>query len=185
MRHHSRWTHHLPSLLVAGLLVVCAPRALHAQHPPAREGFYVGTGLGYGTLGITGGGNRHRGTTGYVKLGGAVRPNLLLGVEANGWDATDDRVSIESGILVASLTYYPVPNSGFFLNGGPGMAGVEADQAGFSGETDMGFGVLAGGGYDFRVGDMVSITPSLSYVWATFDEGEINDLQFAIGVTLH
>ena len=185
MRHRSMWTHHLPSLLVAGLLAAGAPRALHAQHPSTREGFYVGTGIGYGTLGNTGGRSRNDGTMGYVKLGGAVRPNLLLGVEGNGWKATGDHVSFESGVFVATVTYYPLPNSGLFLNGGPGMAGVETEQAGFSGETEMGFALLAGGGYDFRVGDMVSVTPSLSYVWGTFDEGKTNNFQFAIGITFH
>jgi hypothetical protein len=53
--------------------------ALEAQgRPQTREGFWIGGGLGYGSLGIEDLTDREDGLSGNLTLGGTVSPRFLL-----------------------------------------------------------------------------------------------------------
>ena len=74
------------TVLLAATLAF-APSAA-AQNVPLREGFWIGLGLGAGSLGFGGdvsGVDRETGLSGYLKLGATVSQHFLLGAETNGW----------------------------------------------------------------------------------------------------
>ena len=64
-------------VLVAALVAV--PQSADAQtNAPARDGFFIGLGLGGGSFGCTDCGDRQSGVSGHLKLGTAVSEQLLL-----------------------------------------------------------------------------------------------------------
>ena len=74
--------------------------------------------------------------------------------------------------------------SGLVLKGGAGYSRLSADD-GIVSAADDGFGVLAGMGYDVRVGRTTSITPVANYVRGAFDGGSADVFQLGLGVTFH
>ena len=50
---------------------------------------------------------------------------------------------------------------------------------------ETGFAVLAGLGYDLRVGRNLSLVPSATWQFANFEGGGANVLQVALGITFH
>lgn len=108
-------------VLVAAILMAgCIVEPVSAQvRPQTRDGFFVGFGLGWGSLGCSDcDGEREPGLSGYFKLGGTVSDQLLLGFESNGWYKEEDGVTLSQGNLSAVAYLYPAPASGFFLKGG-------------------------------------------------------------------
>ena len=176
-----RGTHRFLTLLTA--ITLTAISAATAQsHPQTRKGFWIGFGLGYGSLGLEGASEREGAISGYLKMGGTVGPKLLLGGESNGW-VKDDLFGNALTVGNASFTayYYPNPESGLLLRGGIGFATYQVE--GFDAET--GVGLVFGIGYDARVGANTSITPVLNFNWG--DVGAITQsvVQLAVGVTFH
>lgn len=58
----------------------------HGAH--RREGFWIGFGAGYGSASVSAScdgcsGDREGSFTGFLKLGGTLNPQVLLGVESN------------------------------------------------------------------------------------------------------
>ena len=168
-----------------GLLLSLAATPALGQHAQTREGFWFGVGMGVGSLGCSEcGGDRTNGASGYLKLGGALNPHLLLGVETNGWYKSESGVSLTQGNLSGAAYWYPSLNSGFFAKAGLGYAQLRADT-GFGSWTTSGFGVLAGLGYDFRIGGNTSITPVANWFRGSFDGGSSDVFQLGLGLTLH
>ena len=64
-------------------LVVSISPPLNAQ-APARDGFFIGFGVGGGSIGFEGDSEREVGGAGYFKIGGALSDKVLLGAEAGG-----------------------------------------------------------------------------------------------------
>ena len=161
-------------------------RVRSASANSQRKGFWIGFGLGYGSLGFTCNGcvsNREGAASGYLKLGGTLSSQLLLGGELNGW-TKDDGTGTTTTTGNASFTayFYPAPAGGFFLRGGLGVASLHVD--GFNSETGLGF--VLGGGYDIRVGTNVSITPVMNFNWGHPVSGlGQNVFQMGVGVTFH
>jgi hypothetical protein len=143
------------------LLTAVLATSAFAQKAQTREGFWVGGGMGYGSLGLSceicGDVGREGGLSGYAKLGGTLRENILLGVEMNGWTKSE---------------------------AGAGYSVLSADD-GVSSGNDTGFGLLGGVGYDLRVGRNLSITPVANYFRGGFEGGSANVLQFGVGITSH
>lgn len=176
MRHASR---SLALLAAAALALV---PALSAQgRPQTREGFWIGFGFGYGSLGCEGCGEREGAVSGYLKMGGTVGPHLLLGGETNGWTRNYSAGTLTVGNVSFTAYYYPTPASGFFLRGGVGLASFQLE--GFDAET--GLGLVVGGGYDIRVGTNISITPVVNFNWGSINGGGQDVIQVALGVTFH
>lgn len=175
------------ALMLATALVV-VPQAVSAQAAPARDGFFIGLGLGGGSFGCSGCGDRQSGVSGQLKLGGAVSDALLLGVESSAWTKEEAGARITHTNVSAMAQFYPVSTSGFFLRGGVGISRLEvgASVDGFSMSAgSTGLGATAGFGYDIRTGSNFSISPYGSFGWGDFEGGSANTFQLGLGVTWH
>ena len=185
MRHLSR-----SMLVLAALVVALAPAASAQGRPQTRQGFWIGFGLGYGSLSYSCSGcsGSEGSLSGYLKMGGTLSPKLLIGGETNGWTKSDyplSGVTTTAGNVSGTVYFYPAPASGFFLRGGLGFASRSA-SAGGSSVSQSGFGATFGLGYDVRVGRNLSITPVANYNWGAIESGtKQNIFQLAVGVTFH
>ena len=149
------------------------------QQAQTRQGFWIGGGLGYGSLGCYGC-DRLQGPSGYLKLGGTLRQNLLLGVEMNGWTKSEFGQRMTMGNMSGAAYWYPRTTDGLFFKAGLGYSVLDD---GFSRETA--FGLLGGLGYDIRIGQNVSITPIANWYRGSFNLGALNVLEIGVGVTSH
>jgi hypothetical protein len=166
------------------LLAVLLATTANAQQAQTRQGFWIGGGLGYGSMGISCDGcadsDRLGGVSGYLKLGATLRPNILLGVETNGWTKSEFGQTVTMGNMSGAAYWYPMSTNGLFVKGGVGYSIVDD---GFANES--GFGLLAGLGYDVRVARNLSITPVANWFRGSFDGASANVLQIGLGVTSH
>ena len=173
---------------LSALLTVLLASTSFAQQAQTRQGFWVGGGMGYGSLGLScegcGDVDRTGGLSGYAKLGGTLRSNILLGVEMNGWTKSEAGGRVTMGNLSGAAYWYPMATNGLFIMAGAGYSALSADD-GVSSATDSGFGILGGVGYDVRVGRNLSITPVANWFRGGFDGGSANVLQLGLGVTSH
>jgi hypothetical protein len=175
-----------------------------ASHPQDRHGFWIGFGFGAGSAKATcddcGSSNRETGVAGYLKLGGTLNERLLLGGESNIWSKTQEGVTVNFYNAAATLTLYPQPASGLFIKGGVGLSLVDTQfregSATVTVDPGYGLGLIAGAGYDVRVGKNISITPAINFWYGkpgnVPHEGEPfatnwrqNVVDFTVGVTFH
>jgi Autotransporter beta-domain len=171
------------------LLTVLLATTVSAQHRQTREGFWIGGGMGYGSMGLScdtcGDVDREGGASGYFKLGGSLRQNILLGVEGNGWVKSEGSATVTMGNFSASAYWYPMTTQGLFIKGGVGYSTLRVDDDVLGDASDSGLGLLGGIGYDIRVGRNLSLTPVANWFRGGFDNGSANVLQFGLGVTAH
>jgi len=170
----------------AALIVL--PQQAEAQRPQTREGFFIGLGIGGGSLSCATCDGRDGSFTGKVTFGGTLTPQLLLGVESSGWTKEENDARLTHANASAVAHFYPVATGGLFLSGGVGLSTLEASTSSGSvttSVTETGFGFTAGAGYDVRVGNNFSVTPYGLYGWGDFDAGNADTFQFGIGVTWH
>jgi hypothetical protein len=168
-------------------MLVVSPRVAAAQdaaNPHARSGFWFNGGLGYGSLGCSDCSGREGGFTGNLTFGGTLSPKVLLGGSSNGWTKSEDGVTITAGALTALIRFYPSATGGFYLIGGLGLGTLSIDTS-FGDASETGAAAILGLGYDFRVGDNVSLSPFLNGVGASFDGGDVNFNQLGLSVTVH
>ncbi len=168
-----------PVFLGALLTLVGAP-SLRAQHPQVREGFWIAFGPGYGSshfncTGCTG--ETKSGPTFDVRLGGTLKPYLLLGGDLSAWTHSENGVSETFGTAAFTGYFYPKVQSGLFVKAGAGISTAHFEAAG---QTAYGTGIggLFGAGYDIRVGRNVSITPNVQ-----FQYGAVGNIKFPSGGT--
>ena len=170
------------------LLVAVLATSASAQQAQTRQGFWIGGGMGYGSMGLhcTGcdGVDREGGLSGYLKLGGTLRENILLGVETNGWRKSEGGATVTMGNLSGAAYWYPMATNGLFIKGGVGYSILSVEDS-FGQADDSGFGLLGGVGYDLRVGRNLSITPVANWFRGGFDGGSADVLQIGVGVTSH
>lgn len=161
---------------LVGLFVLGSP-ALRAQHPQVRDGFWIGFGLGYGPFNPSCDGcpssNSESSFTGHLRLGGTLRPDVLLGGDIVTWTKSQGGTDEIGGNVTATVYYYPMVRSGFFLKGGAGIAyySLSANNSG-SGADGAGVGFTIGAGYDLRVGRNISLTPVGNFLF-----GSVGDIQ--------
>ncbi len=168
-------------VIAVGLLVLVTTSTLQAQ---TREGFWIGFGLGAGSLGIDGGTDRDTGVVGYLKLGGTLSERFLLGVELNQWMREESGATVGLTNLSAVVYFYPSATSGFFLKGGLGTSRLEVEVSGISVSQDGG-GAVLGLGFDARVGDNWSITPVMNFNAGALEGGNTSLTEFGVGVSWH
>ena len=179
------------STLILGMLaatLVVLPQGTDAQRPQTREGFFIGLGIGGGSLGCATCDGREGSFTGQVTFGGTLTPQLLLGVESSGWTKEENDARLTHANFGVVAHFYPMVTSGLFLSGGVGGSTLEASTTSGSvttSVTETGFGFTAGAGYDVRVGNNFSVTPYGLYGWGDFDAGSADTFQFGVGVTWH
>ena len=153
--------------------------------PHTREGFWIGFGLGAGSLGCDDCDDRETAFSGNLKLGGTINPHFLLGAETNGWTKSEDGFTLTYGNLSAVAYYYPSITSGFHLKGGLGIANLRADANEFGNDSETGTGAVIGLGYDARMRPNFSLTPYVNFMGGKFDGGSMNLFQFGLGFTWH
>ena len=165
---------------ILGLFVLMTAGTAQAQ---SHEGFWVGFGLGGGSLGIEGT-DRDTGFTGYLKLGGTINQRFLVGLESNAWTKDQSGARLTHTNTSAVAYFYPSASNGFFLKGGLGWSRLSIEVSGIS-VAENGGGAVLGLGYDVRVGDNWSITPVLNFNGGAFDGGNTNLSELGVGVSWH
>lgn len=150
-----------------------------------RQGFWIGLGLGAGSLGCEGCGDRLTGVSGNFALGGTLSRHVLLGVFFNGWTKSEDGATLTGGTLTGGLRVYPSARHGFFLMGGAGVATMELDTDAFGDANETGASAVLGFGYDIRVGRAISVTPFVNGVGISIDGNTANFVQAGLGVIWH
>jgi len=185
----------------AALLLVASP-ALAQNGSAARQGFTVSFGLGAGSAGASYEGNagdRMAGPSGYLRLGGAVTPSLVIAGETHGWTRSEAGVTSRVGYLMAVAQWYPSPTGGFHLLGGVGMGMLdEEDNDPSFGYTLESVGVAGqfGVGYDVRMSRSFSLTPYVNFLGMGGGEPKLNGaglggslsanvIQFGLGFSWH
>lgn len=179
--------------LVVPVLVLAAVAVGSAEAQGRRQGFWISGGLGGGVNTAQGlDGERLAGGASYLRLGGALTPQVLLGADIIGWVRSQNDVSNIRGNTTIAALFYPSPNGGFFVKGGVGLSvvRVSADVLGVSvSGTEKGFGSTLGVGVDLPIGRSVSLTPNLDMLLQRFDAGigsQTNTLLvFTVGITGH
>jgi hypothetical protein len=166
-----------------------------ALEPHERNGFFIGFGLGAGNASwdwsfeSPDSPSEGSGTLD-VRIGGAIRSNVLLGLESSTWvkdydleaggtKVGDAKVTFNTVLFAA--TWFP-GNQGFYMRGGVGV-GTAKGEVGFdiSGlplpnlESDeSGFAALAALGYEWRLSRKFAIGPQVESFFLGVD-GDIVD----------
>jgi hypothetical protein len=161
-----------------------------------RQGFWLSVGIGVGGESFDardglGWSDDKTGGVGYIKLGGTVSPNVLLGVEAQGWTAQyyGQGYDRELGSLMGIVQWYPAATGDFWLRGGLGWARDNLRYYGTPPSTITtgrnGTAFAIGLGYDARVGRKVSITPTFDLMAQRYDSHRERVVSLGVGVTFH
>jgi len=174
-------------LAAAALLLTMAGSIAAQSSEPRRRGFWFSIGLGAGSVSVTcpecdaASDERLNGLAGHLRLGGAVSPHLLVGVEGTGWVRNDQ--GLERRIATASLTalVYPDRNAGFFIKGSVGgiRAVVENPILVAVGE---GFSWQVGAGIDVYLGRTAALTPFVTYIGSSQVGTTLNGIDTGISL---
>ena len=113
-----------------------------------------------------------------------MNEQLLLGVGTTAWYRSEDGVRLGVGTVDARVRFYPLVWSGFFVNGGVGLGGVNFTTEGLA-TTETGVGVMLGLGWDIRMGDNFSLTPFLNGAGIRTSSVDANFGQIGLGFTIH
>lgn len=184
---HTESTVHIRHALLGGVLLAFTAVPLAAQNPQTREGFGISFGLGMGSAGASCDGcesDRTSGGAGYLRIGGYLRPNLMLAGESHGFTNSEDGIDETAGFYTFTALWHPSVESGLFIKGGIGFA---ADVA-TDGIDEMTFsapGVVVGVGYDFRVGRNFSLTPYLNAMTSAKAEIKYNDIATGVKASMN
>ena len=192
--------------------LMASPLALQAQRASARAAAPVNDRAGYSlSLGLGGGssaltctgcptGDRENGASGYFRVGKGFTPSMMLGLELNGWNKTENNVTGRSGMFSAIAQWYPSMTNGFFAKGGLGLARTTIDdKTGTSPDKveSTGFGYQVGAGYDMSIARRWSITPYINYLGAPEAQAKLNGtdvpnqkmgsnyVQYGLGLSWH
>jgi hypothetical protein len=192
---------HMRKPIVVLAIALCSARAAAAQgYPNTRQGFWIGFGLGAGSVGAdcqSCTNDRTAGPSGYVRLGGAVSQHVLLGGETNGWVHTERGLDESMGFLSGVLYWYPSRTGALYLKFGLGGMSYRADDGTDVITATAGAGCI-GVGYEFRVRPNMSLAlflTSLASAPVTFrvngqlapssEDFRMNLVQVGLGLTWH
>ena len=173
------------ALATAAALLMSLPETASAQGSHTREGFWFNGGLGYGSLGCQDCTGREGAVSGGLAIGGTLSQKVLLGAGTTGWTKSESGATLTVGTLTAQIRFYPSATGGLYLLGGLGLGSIRAELDGFGSETEVGPGALLGLGYDFRVGQNVSLTPYWNGFATTTANADANVGQLGLSVTIH
>jgi hypothetical protein len=168
------------------LVIISSP--VGAQDAPRHQGFWIGFGFGPGWDLDAPLGDANFGGAGYLRLGGTLTPQLLIGGEASGWARDDSGVTRTRGNATATVLFYPLPRGGVFLKSGIGF-GTESIQTSTFGVTttvsDEGLGVTVGAGYDIKLGRNFYATPNVDFLAQHIGGTSRNLVLVTLGATWH
>jgi outer membrane protein with beta-barrel domain len=193
-------------LVVASILCLMLPATAFSQE---RAGFWFGIGGGFGSAGVScddecGAEGREGSGVALIEGGWTLNPQTRLGLVFNFW-SKDDKSDPDFAATVnlynvsGAITYFPQPDTGFFVKGGAGVAIIDVDFSGLgSGATvdlGKGFGFMVGAGYDIPVWSRVAVTPAVNFWYGQPGDLKIfgttfarnwkqNVIDFTIGITI-
>jgi hypothetical protein len=184
------------SVLLLVHLPAAAVAAQETERPPVQHrGFWISFGAGGGANFADFAEDNTLGGAGYVRLGGTITQNVLLGGEAGGWTRDIGGGTFSESGATAAVLFYPA-GPGVFLKAGAGFAGwAWRTTAGSTTTTTTaaGFAGTVGVGYDVRLGTNLFLTPNLDFqyhtnesdnaVFANVSSGTV--LLFTLGLTWH
>lgn len=178
---------------IVALLVTAAPAA--AQRTADHQGFWIsfgfGGGMAFGDAAYDG--DSKFGGAGFLRMGGSLTQQWLIGGELIGWGTESDNVQVGRAAMMFTALYYPSKAGGFYLKGGAGFAGRTAEtsvfltggvEAKITDETG-GVGIGAGLGYDIQLARNFFITPALDFVYTGTEGDGASLLLFTVGATWH
>ena len=168
-RHRVRISHRFAAPTVGFLLFAAST----AQAQDGRNGFWLGIGTGRGwditqALDLK---EPPGGIAAYIRAGGTLTEQVLLGVEVIGRSVDDGDVTLTRGNATFSMLIFPSPSGGFFIKGGVGLASWGASSQGQIGSNSYGLGLTAGAGFDVRLGGNLYITPNVDFLYQSFHAG--------------
>jgi hypothetical protein len=189
----------LKSMIGCLMLTMMLAGSVAGQESHRRKGFWIGFGLGGGVNLSRGLDDRNLwGGSGYVRLGGTTRPNLLLGGEAIGWARDYRDVTLSRGNAHFVVMYYPNVQTGFYLKGGVGGASITRSRTQGNTTTTTskgGFGSGIGLGYEVQIGRNLYLVPAADFLLQVFESetdpnlgripGTNTLLMFTLGLTWH
>lgn len=182
-------------ILVLGAALALVSSPAFAGKPHERTGFYIGFGVGLGGANWTEGsaldGSSEDSGGGAVnfRIGGAIRRDVLIGLESSTWARSENGATLGFQAVTAAVTYFP-GNVGAYLRGGLGFGSssfeVNAAVMGLPvnvSETDSGWALLAAGGYEWRLSNKFALGPEIEFVYFGL-RGELIDTVGIINGTL-
>ena len=122
-------------------------------------------------------GETRTGFSGHVRIGGTVKPNLLLGGETNGWFESSDGIDNSWGSLMGTAYYYPGKTTPLYVKGGVGYMSTSGND-GFSEYSSNHFAFQVGAGYDFKVGSNKAITVVANWIQGLSGSLNIDNVEF-------
>lgn len=185
----------LTAALAAGLLLV---GATSGSAQAVKKGIWIGAGAGVGSARLSCQicvGHRGGGTSGYLRAGATITPQMLVGLEGTVWYKSEDEIDHMLGSLQAVFFFYPQPRSGLYIKTGLGLSQYTAKDS----EDEISSKALAGSiglGYEIKVARSMSIVPYANFIGSAGADVRLNDniaglgantslIQFGIGLTLH
>lgn len=185
-------------LVVAGVMAIATcvgASTASALEPHDRNGFFIGFGLGVGNASwdwsfeSPDSPSEGSGTID-LRIGGAIRNDLMLGFESSSWvkdydleaggsKVGDAKVTFSTALFAA--TWFP-GNRGFYVRGGLGVGTargeVGVDLGGLAvlnvESDDSGFAALAAMGYEWRLSRKFAIGPQVESFFLGVD-GDVVD----------
>jgi len=162
---------------LVAVVVLCQASGVRAQenHEAKRENFVLGLGAGWGNAGadltIVEKVDRQNGVVGDLRIGWAVRKDMVFGVDFDVWSQVfqDDRWVFN--LSAVALTYFPA-NKGAFVNGGVGFgtSRIEVNSSGSNIKQDRaGIGYFFGGGYEWWIAEEVAVGPQIKWAFLNID----------------
>ena len=164
--------------MAAALLLFASPAF---GQDALRQGFTVSFGVGAGSASFSYEGTtsdrRAAGPSGYLRLGGAISPNVVLAGESHGWTRTAGSLSQRVGYLMGVVQWYPQTLGGFHVLGGVGVGLLDEDDSdaalGYALES-VGAALQVGVGYDVRMTRNFSLTPYINFLGMGGGEPKLN-----------
>ncbi len=183
--------------LVASLLVLSSS-GLSAQRVASHAGVWFGGGVGLGSARLSCTvcrAGRDGGTSGYLRVGATVTPQILIGGEALAWYHSEGNLSFLLGSVQAVLFIYPMPKSGLYIKTGFGLAQYSAKDP-TNKISSQALAGQVGVGYELAIGRAMSIVPYANFLGTTGADVRFNDtvsglgaktslMQVGVGITLH
>lgn len=95
-----------------------------------------------------------------LRLGGTLNPHVRLGGEYSAWVNDRDGLREVVGGLFLMSQLYPSARNGLFVKAGIGIATSSVDDGFGYADTDYGFGLQVGLGYDLRLARRLYLVPT-------------------------
>ncbi len=164
-------------LAVLTAAIICPVSDVFASegHEAKRESFVVGFGAGWGNAGAdlttVEEVDRQNGVVGNLRLGWAVKNEMVFGVDFDIWSELSGDTRWIFNLSAATFTYFPFNKNAFIIGGvGIGTSRVEVAGGGTVEYQDQaGPGYFVGAGYEWWVVDEVAVGAQTKWAYLDMD----------------